>query len=161
MITEELMQMSDEAILIQSKQIESWIMIIRGHKVMLSNHFAELYGVSTGNLNKAVFRNRDRFPEDFMFQLTQAEFENLIFQFGRSSWGGVRKLPYAFTETGIASSCFALLATTYGAYSTDPFTDMRSGWSQAFFVFNGLFLLISVPRKPVPLEPAGEVDEGD
>jgi hypothetical protein len=60
-----------------------------------------MYEVTTGNLNKAVKRNADRFPDDFMFQLTQEEFE-LIFQNGTSSWGGTRKLPYAFTEHGVA-----------------------------------------------------------
>ncbi|MFT3909525.1 MAG: ORF6N domain-containing protein [Ferruginibacter sp.] len=55
-----------------------------------------------GNLNKAVKRNIKRFPEDFMFQLTKPEFQNLTFQFGISSWGGVRKMPYAFTEQGVA-----------------------------------------------------------
>ena len=59
---------------------------------MMDNDLAKLYGVTTGNLNKAVSRNLDRFPDDFMFQLSKAEFQNLIFQFGISSWGGVRKL---------------------------------------------------------------------
>lgn len=63
---------------------------------------AELYGVETRNLNKAVSRNLDRFPEDFMFQLTKEEIKNLMFHFGTSSWGGTRKLPRAFTEQGIA-----------------------------------------------------------
>jgi hypothetical protein len=59
---------------------------------------AELYKVTTGNLNKAVSQNISRFPYDFMFQVTKEELDNLIFQFGTSSWGGRRKLPYAFTE---------------------------------------------------------------
>jgi hypothetical protein len=63
---------------------------------------AALYGVTTGNLNKAVNRNRDRFPEDFMVQLSDEEFNNLKFHFGTSSWGGTRKPPRAFTEQGIA-----------------------------------------------------------
>ena len=70
--------------------------------MLLDAHLAELYGVTTGNLNKAVKRNRDRFPTDFMFQLSTGEAENLIFQFGISSWGGRRGLPYAFTEQGVA-----------------------------------------------------------
>ncbi len=82
--------------------IESKIIIIRGKKVMLDKDFAALYGVETFNLNKAVKRNIDRFPEDFMFQLSNEEFKNLIFHFGISSWGGTRKLPYAFTENGVA-----------------------------------------------------------
>ena len=82
--------------------IESKIFIIRGKKVMMDRDLAMLYEVSTGNLNKAVKRNVDRFPDDFMFQLTQEELKNLIFHFGTSSWGGTRKLPYAFTENGVA-----------------------------------------------------------
>ena len=69
---------------------------------MLDKDLAELYDVTTGNLNKAVKRNLKRFPEDFMFQLTEAEFKNLIFQSGTSSWGGTRKMPYGFTEQGVA-----------------------------------------------------------
>lgn len=69
---------------------------------MLDKDLAELYGVSTGNLNKAVKRNIKRFPDDFMFQLSDSEFENLKFHFGTSSWGGTRKFPYAFTEQGVA-----------------------------------------------------------
>jgi hypothetical protein len=82
--------------------IENRIHLLRGKKVMLDHDLAELYEVITGNLNKAVNRNIERFPEDFMFQLSKEELENLIFQFGRSSWGGLRKLPYAFTENGVA-----------------------------------------------------------
>ena len=78
------------------------IYLIRGNKVMLDKDLSELYGVTTGNLNKSVKRNIARFPKDFMFQLTQEEFNDLIFQFGISSWGGTRKLPYAFTEQGVA-----------------------------------------------------------
>lgn len=91
----------DQLELIQSKIYE-----IRGQRVMLDRDLAELYQVTTGNLNKAVQRNIRKFPEDFMFQLTKEEFDelkaNLIFQNGRSSWGGNRKLPYAFTEQGLA-----------------------------------------------------------
>jgi len=82
--------------------IMSKIFIIRGQKVMLDKDLAELYGVTTGNFNKAVQRNSGRFPFDFMFQLTKEEYDNLIFQFGISRWGGNRKLPYCFTEQGVA-----------------------------------------------------------
>lgn len=81
--------------------IQNKIYEIRGYKVILDKDLAELYEVTTSNLNKAVKRNLDRFPEDFMFQLNNKEFD-LIFQNGTSSWGGTRKLPYAFTEHGIA-----------------------------------------------------------
>ena len=83
--------------------IERKIYLVRGKKVMFDRDLAELYGVTTGNLNKAVTRNLERFPQDFMFQLTPKEFKNLIFQFGTSRWGGTRKLPRAFTEHGILS----------------------------------------------------------
>ncbi len=96
--------MSEEiaAVLIPDDIINSKIYFIRETKVMLDKDLAELYQVTTGNLNKAVERNLKRFPKDFMFQLSEKEFEILIFQFGRSSWGGNRFLPYAFTEQGVA-----------------------------------------------------------
>ena len=92
----------NENSLLPDEVITSKIYLIRNTKVMLDKDLAELYGVLTGNLNKAVKRNSKRFPEDFMFQLTKEEFENLRFQFGISSWGGTRSLPYAFTEQGVA-----------------------------------------------------------
>lgn len=69
---------------------------------MLDRDLVNLYEVTTGNLNKAVQRNIKRFPSDFMFQLNEQEFKNLIFQNGTSSWGGTRKLPNTFTEQGVA-----------------------------------------------------------
>ncbi len=81
--------------------IQNKIYEIRGLKVIFDKDLATMYQVTTGNLNEAVKRNADRFPEDFMFQLTNEEFD-LIFQNGTSSWGGTRKLPYAFTEHGVA-----------------------------------------------------------
>lgn len=92
----------EEKHLIPQEIIESKIYLIRGKKVMLDRDLAVLYGVTTGNLNRAVRRNLDRFPEDFMFQLTNHEVKNLIFHFGTSRWGGTRKLPYAFTENGVS-----------------------------------------------------------
>lgn len=83
---------------IPDEKISSKIYFIRDKKIMLDEDLAELYGVTTGNLNKAVKRNISRFPEDFMFQLKKDELDGLIFQNGRSSWGGRRTLPYAFTE---------------------------------------------------------------
>lgn len=88
--------------IIPQEVIEKKILLIRGHKVMLDKDLAQLYGVTTGNLNKAVNRNLDRFPSDFMSQLSREEFKNLIFHFGTSSWGGTRKLPRVFTEQGVA-----------------------------------------------------------
>lgn len=80
--------------------IESKILLIRGQRVMLDADLAELYGVETRRLNEQVRRNRERFPEDFMFQLSKEEFDILMSQFATSNWGGRRKLPYAFTEHG-------------------------------------------------------------
>jgi hypothetical protein len=88
--------------LIPVEIVENKILLLRGKKVMLDKDLAVLYGVLTKNLNKAVKRNIERFPEDFMFELTQNELANLRFQNGTSSWGGQRYLPYAFTEQGIA-----------------------------------------------------------
>ncbi|WP_270603587.1 ORF6N domain-containing protein [Bacteroides ovatus] len=82
--------------------IENKIYEIRGQKVMLDFDLAEMYEIETKNLNKAVKRNIERFPDDFMFQLTKEELSNLRFQIGTSSWGGNRYLPFAFTEQGVA-----------------------------------------------------------
>jgi hypothetical protein len=90
--------------LIPRERIEQTILLIRGHNVMLDSDLAQLYGVTVGRLNEAVKRNEDRFPSDFMFQLTKAEFENLKSQIAISSskWGGRRHAPYVFTEQGVA-----------------------------------------------------------
>ena len=90
------------SVVFPSKRIEQTILLLRGHKIILDRDLAAMYGVSTRDLNKAVSRNLDRFPDDFMLQLTRSEFNDLKFQFGTSSWGGTRKLPRAFTEQGIA-----------------------------------------------------------
>jgi hypothetical protein len=81
--------------------IKNKIYEIRGLKVILDKDLATMYGVTTSNLNKVVKRNIGRFPDDFMFQLNKVEFD-LIFQNGTSTWGGTRKLPFAFTEHGVA-----------------------------------------------------------
>ena len=82
--------------------IQDKIFTIRGQRVMIDRDLAEMYGVETRRLNEQVKRNMKRFPEDFMFQLTGKEFENLKSQFATSRWGGTRKLPYVFTELGVA-----------------------------------------------------------
>ncbi|MDP2788698.1 MAG: ORF6N domain-containing protein [bacterium] len=97
--------------LIPGKRILSGILFIRGKKVMTDRDLAELYRVETRVLIQSVKRNIERFPPDFMFQLTKEEFRNLKFYFGTSnltsqivisSHGGTRKLPYVFTEQGVA-----------------------------------------------------------
>ena len=96
------MAKATKALLIPDEIVMNKIYLIRGQKVMLDRDLAELYGVETKVLNQAVKRNNERFPEDFMFQLTAAEFENLKSQFVTSRWGGVRKMPFAFTEQGVS-----------------------------------------------------------
>jgi hypothetical protein len=87
--------------IVSAEQIALRIRLFRGQKVLFDSDLARLYGVTTGNLNKAVNRNRERFPKDFVFQLTAEEAQNLIFQIGRSkARGGRRHFPYAFTEQG-------------------------------------------------------------
>src|SRR5689334_18418638 len=87
---------------IEPQDVQQRIYRIRGQQVMLDADLAELYAVPTKSLNLAVRRNRIRFPEDFMFPLTNREATHLRFQIETSSWGGRRYLPYAFTEEGIA-----------------------------------------------------------
>ncbi len=98
-----LRHMKNETI-IPSERIADRIFLIRGKKVMLDRDLGRLYGVQTKALKQAVKRNLERFPEDFMFELSRDELENLRSQFVTSSggWGGMRWLPYAFTEQGVA-----------------------------------------------------------
>ena len=90
-----------KSLAIPDEVVMNKIYLIRNHKVMLDDDLAELYQVETRRLNEQVKRNVDRFPEDFMFQLTESEWENLKSQNATSSWGGRRKMPYAFTEHGV------------------------------------------------------------
>jgi len=83
-------------------QLERYILLIRGEKAMLDADLAILYEVETRVLTQAFKRNIDRFPADFMFQLSKEEFEDLRSQAVTSNWGGRRYLPYAFTEQGVA-----------------------------------------------------------
>ena len=88
--------------LVPIESIEKKILMIRGYKVMLDSDLAELYGVETKTLNRAVNRNRDRFPADFMFPLNNQEVAILRYQIGTSSeWGGKRYFPNVFTEYGV------------------------------------------------------------
>ncbi len=82
--------------------IQSKIYEIRGIRVLLDFDLAEMYQVETKNLKRAVRRNIERFPEDFMFELTESENEDLRCNFGTSSWGGSRYPPFAFSEQGVA-----------------------------------------------------------
>ena len=88
-------------IIISDAVVINKIHIIRGEQVMLDSDLAELYGVENKYLKRQVRRNIERFPEDFMFELSKKEIENLRSQFGTSSWGGTRYMPMVFTEIGI------------------------------------------------------------
>lgn len=99
------LQLADEIII-------NKIFLIRGQKVMLDEDLSLLYGVSTKRLNEQVKRNAERFPADFMFQLIPDEFNNLKSQNATSSWGGRRKLPFAFTEHGIVMLSGVLNSST-------------------------------------------------
>ena len=88
--------------IVPAESIENCIYLLRGQRVLLDDDLAMLYEVDTKTLNRAVKRNRRRFPEDFMFQLSTKEFESLRYQFGTSKRGGRRYPPYAFTEQGVA-----------------------------------------------------------
>lgn len=92
--------------------IQPMIKVIRGQQVMLDSDLSALYGVETRRLNEQVKRNIERFPDDFMFQFRKEELDNLMSQNATSSWGGTRKLPYAFTEQGIAMLSSVLKSQT-------------------------------------------------
>jgi hypothetical protein len=97
------MAKSKHELIVPDEILMNKIYYIRGYKVMLDEDLAELYEVETKQLKRQVRRNIDRFPEeDFMFELTKDEFENLRSQNGTSSWGGARYMPMAFTEQGVA-----------------------------------------------------------
>ena len=116
--------------IISRKEIENLIYTIRGKQVMLDSDLAKLYQVETKNLNKAVKRNIERFPQSFCFQLTEEEAENLRFQIGTSSlsYGGRRYLPYVFTEQGVAMASAILrsdIAVKISIEIMEAFVEMR------------------------------------
>src|SRR6185369_939506 len=92
----------NKSIIIADERIINKIYLVRGMKIMLDRDLADLYGIETKQLKRQVKRNIERFPDDFMFQLSKIESDNLRSQFGTSSWGGERYLPLAFTEQGVA-----------------------------------------------------------
>jgi hypothetical protein len=113
----------------QIQIIESKVLSIRGQQVMLDRDLAELYQVETRVLNQAVARNLDIFPERFAFQLTKEEFENWKSQIVTSSWGGVRKSPYVFTEHGCLPASNVLksaVAKKMSVFIIDAFVAMKN-----------------------------------
>jgi hypothetical protein len=114
--------------LVVTAKIARQILVIRGQKVMLDADLAALYGVQTRRLNEQVRRNAERFPEDFVFQTSPAEFASLKSQFATSSWGGTRKLPLAFTEHGAIMAAMVLnspRATEVSVYVVRAFVQLR------------------------------------
>lgn len=114
--------------LLPADTIYNRVYMIRGQQVMLDYDLAEIYGYEVKRLNEQVKRNINRFPEDFMFQLTETELENLKSQFATSSWGGKRKLPHAFTEQGIYMLATVLrgeLAEQQSIFVMRAFREMR------------------------------------
>lgn len=125
--------------------IKEKIHTIRGVQVMLDSDLAQLYQVETRVLNQSVKRNQNRFPDEFCFQLTKAEFENLKSQFvissGISEWGGVRKMPYAFTEHGVTMLSAVLrsdIAVSIGIRIVQSFVSMRHYLADNAMVFQRL-----------------------
>jgi len=121
--------MMGEGAIVPVGQIEQRILMIRGERVMLDADLAALYGVETKLLVRTVKRNIERFPRDFMFQLTSKEFENLRCQIGTSSrWGGRRYRPYAFTEHGAIMAASVLnseRAVKVSVYIVRAFVKLR------------------------------------
>ena len=120
--------MGVERALVPVERIERSILVIRGQRVMMDSDLAELYGVRTGALNRAVKRNASRFPADFTFLLTGKEASDLKCQIGTSSWGGARKLPRAFTEHGAIMAAMVLnspRATEASVYVVRAFVKLK------------------------------------
>ena len=119
--------------------IQSRIYEVRGVKVMLDKDLAALYQVEVRALNQAVKRNMKRSPPDFMFQLTKEEWENLKSHFVTSNWGGVRKLPYAFTEQG--------LAMLSGVLNSDLAVEVNIGIMRAFVAIRQGLPLVNTSKE--------------
>ena len=113
----------------QVETIAGAIRVIRGQRVLIDSELAALYGVNTARLNQQVRRNRTRFPEDFLFELTAREFADLKLQFATSSWGGRRTRPLAFTEHGAIMAATVLnsaRAVEMSIYVVRAFVQLRS-----------------------------------
>lgn len=114
--------------LVATEYIAQTIILLRGQKVIIDADLAALYGVETRRLNEQVRRNRERFPADFIFELTPEEFTNLKSHFATSSWGGRRKLPFAFTEHGAIMAATVLnspRAVETSVYVVRAFVELR------------------------------------
>ena len=140
-LTQEITAVQDKA-----QDIKNLIYTIRGKQVMLDSDVAMLYHYETKNINKAMKRNIERFPDDFCFQLTEKESENLRFQFGTSSlekenYGGRRQLPYVYTEQGISMLAGVLkneIAIQVSINIIRAFIEMRKFIANNANIFNRL-----------------------
>ena len=153
------------------ERITEKIYLIRNKKVMMDRDLAGLYGLETGQLKRAVRRNIERFPDDFMFVLTRDEFENLRCQIDASSWGGTRYMPMVFTEQGVAMlssvlqskqaihvniqimRAFTRLREMLSGYAElkAKIEDMEARYDGQFqAVFNAIKQLIEVEDRPKP-----------
>ncbi|PKP23299.1 MAG: DNA-binding protein [Bacteroidetes bacterium HGW-Bacteroidetes-21] len=133
--------MSEDHQITKIDKIKNHIITVRNVQVILDSDLAEMYGVSTSRLNEQVKRNIERFPEDFMFQLSKKEWGLLISQFATSKWGGRRKLPYVFTEQGIASLSGVLNSKTAIKVNIGimrAFVEMRKFLTQNAAIFQKL-----------------------
>jgi hypothetical protein len=167
--------------LIPVERIEHAILMVRGHKVLLDTDLAAMYGVETKALVRAVKRNQERFPSDFMFQLLPDEFEGLRYHFGTSkSRGGRRYLPYAFTEQGVAMLSSVLRSPCAIAVNVEimrafvrlrrmlasnadlarKLTELEQKYDAQFgVVFDAIRQLMAPPEKP-PRSIGFKVEEG-
>ena len=142
--------------------IRNCVYTIRGQQVMLNSDLADIYGYELKAMNQQVKRNIERFPEDFMFQLTKEEFENLKSQFVTSSWGGIRKMPYVFTEQGIYMLATVLkgeLATQQSIFIMRAFKEMRHYIRQnQQFVTQSEMSMVTAKVSELSVQMAGAID---
>jgi len=142
--------------------IRNCVYTIRGQQVMLDSDLADIYGYELKAMNQQVKRNIERFPEDFMFQLTKDEFENLKSQFVTSSWGGIRKMPYVFTEQGIYMLATVLkgsLATQQSIFIMRAFKEMRHYIRQnQQFVTQSEMSMVTAKVSELSVQMAGAID---
>ena len=144
------------------ESIRNCVYTIRGQQVMLDSDLADIYGYELKAMNQQVKRNIERFPEDFMFQLTKEEFENLKSQFVTSSWGGIRKMPYVFTEQGIYMLATVLkgeVATEQSIFIMRAFKEMRHYIRQnQQFVTQSEMSMVTAKVSELSVQMAGAID---
>ncbi len=154
--------MEDTTELLTVETIRNCVYTIRGHQVMLDSDLSDIYGYELKAMNQQVKRNIERFPEDFMFQLIKEEFENLKSQIVTSSWGGIRKMPYVFTEQGIYMLATVLkgdLATQQSIFIMRAFKEMRHYIRQnQQFVTQSEMSMVTAKASELSVQMAGAID---